>query len=183
MNVFLFGDTVFAGNSWTSSGGRRLACLVNIWRPISDRSVRLIAYSADRLANHQNPYMRSQRKLFVAEIKKTRRVFQGCHQKATFLWRRPTAMGSASAMNLRWAHDQTTNGNRMVSRNLPHEYFFLNGSRCDGPVIGHIDGRPIPARVVDIRGSRYRFVGIARRDRRGRLDVSAFAQERVACRT
>ncbi|MDP9812757.1 hypothetical protein J2W42_005627 [Rhizobium tibeticum] len=61
----------------------------------------------------------------------------------------------------------------MVSRNLPHEYFFLNGSRFDGPVIGHIDGRPIPARVIDIRGSRYRFVGVARRDRRGRLDVSA----------
>ncbi|CAN7542889.1 MAG: hypothetical protein AAAB20_06995 [Rhizobium sp.] len=61
----------------------------------------------------------------------------------------------------------------MVSRNLPHEYFFLNGSRSDGPVIGHIDGRPIPARVIDIRGSRYRFVGVARRDRRGRLDVSA----------
>jgi hypothetical protein len=27
--------------------------------------------------------------------------------------------------------------------------------------------------VVDIRGSRYRFVGVARRDLRGRLDVSA----------
>ncbi|MBD9445611.1 MULTISPECIES: hypothetical protein [unclassified Rhizobium] len=61
----------------------------------------------------------------------------------------------------------------MVSRNLPHEYFFLNGALSDGPVIGHIDGTPIPARVVDTRGSRYRFVGIARRDRRGRLDVTA----------
>ncbi|RDJ16898.1 hypothetical protein [Rhizobium grahamii] len=61
----------------------------------------------------------------------------------------------------------------MVSRHLPHEYFFLNGSQSDGPVIGHIDGRPIPARIIDTRGSRYRFVGLARRDQRGRLDVSA----------
>jgi len=64
-------------------------------------------------------------------------------------------------------------GIKMVSRSLPHEYFFLNGSRSEGPVIGHIDGKPIPARVIDIRGSRYRFVGVVRRDQRGRLDVSA----------
>lgn len=99
--------------------------------------------------------------------------FQGRHQKATFIWRKPAPTTKSAPARLRRAHDQTTKDSRMVSRNLPHEYFFLNGARSDGPVIGHIDGTPIPARVVDTRGSRYRFVGIARRDRRGRLDVTA----------
>jgi hypothetical protein len=95
-------------------------------------------------------------------------------KKAKFLWRRPAPDDQKRlCANLLQAPYQMTKGNRMVSRHLPHEYFFLSGSRSEGPIIGHINGRPIPARVVDIRGSRYRFIGVARRDLRGRLDVSA----------
>jgi len=61
----------------------------------------------------------------------------------------------------------------MVSRSLPHEYFVLTPAQKTGPVIGHLDGRPIAAAVIDRDGGRYRFVGVAARDRRGRLDVTA----------
>jgi len=59
----------------------------------------------------------------------------------------------------------------MVSRNIPHEYFLLTAARQEGPVIGHLQGTPISAEVVDENGKRYRFVGLAERDRQGRLDV------------
>jgi hypothetical protein len=59
----------------------------------------------------------------------------------------------------------------MVSRNVPHEYLLLDAARTDGPVIGHLRGRPISALVIDRNGGRYRFVGVAARDGHGRLDV------------
>ncbi|NLS16604.1 hypothetical protein HGP16_08525 [Rhizobium sp. P40RR-XXII] len=59
----------------------------------------------------------------------------------------------------------------MVSRNIPHEYFLLSAAREDGPVVGYIHGRPISSAIIDRNGSRYRFVGVAIRDRQGRLDV------------
>ncbi|AYG63648.1 hypothetical protein [Rhizobium jaguaris] len=59
----------------------------------------------------------------------------------------------------------------MVSRSIPHEYFVLNGTRGVGPVVGHVRGNPIRGSVIDRNGSRYHFVGMAVRDRRGRLDV------------
>jgi hypothetical protein len=59
----------------------------------------------------------------------------------------------------------------MVSRNVPHEYFVLAAASAEGPVVGHFRGSPISASVVDRHGSRYRLVGFATRDGRGRLDV------------
>ncbi len=61
----------------------------------------------------------------------------------------------------------------MVSRNLPFEYFVLGNVQLDGAVVAHVGGRPIRDAVIDARGSRYRFVGLARRDGSGRLDVEA----------
>ncbi|TCM77398.1 hypothetical protein EV291_10738 [Rhizobium sp. BK068] len=119
--------------------------------------------------------MRRQRKPFVVEIKKTRRLFPRPPSKSD------VPLEKANLDDVKRVPQRVCTGRatkrrkaiRMVSRSLPHEYFFLDGLRSDGPVIGHIDGKPIPARVIDIRGSRYRFVGVVRRDRRGRLDVSA----------
>ncbi|ACI59000.1 hypothetical protein GGI64_005438 [Rhizobium leguminosarum] len=59
----------------------------------------------------------------------------------------------------------------MVSRNIPHEYFLLNTARAEGPVVGRLHGKAISASVVDRNGRRYLFVGVAARDRWGRLDV------------
>ncbi|NTJ68009.1 hypothetical protein G6M50_21550 [Agrobacterium rhizogenes] len=59
----------------------------------------------------------------------------------------------------------------MVSRSIPHEYFLLSATRKEGPVVGYVNGKPISHAVVDRNGSRYRFVGVAVRDRQGRLDV------------
>ncbi|TXI02370.1 MAG: hypothetical protein E6Q76_15585 [Rhizobium sp.] len=59
----------------------------------------------------------------------------------------------------------------MVSRNIPHEYFLLSTTREDGPVVGYLRGEPIRGAVIDRSGRRYRFVGVAARDRHGRLDV------------
>jgi len=64
----------------------------------------------------------------------------------------------------------------MVSRNVPHEYFLLDAVKTQGPVVGHFRGRPISALVIDQNGSRYRFVGVASRDGRGRLDVLSLKQ-------
>lgn len=61
----------------------------------------------------------------------------------------------------------------MVSRNLPFEFFVLDCVRFDGVVVAHIGGRPIRDVAVDAGGGRYRFVGLARRDGSGRLDVGA----------
>jgi len=43
-------------------------------------------------------------------------------------------------------------------------------------VVGHFRGKPISAMVIDRNGGRYRFVGIAARDGRGRLDVMSLKQ-------
>ncbi|TCL67162.1 hypothetical protein [Rhizobium sp. BK251] len=59
----------------------------------------------------------------------------------------------------------------MVSRNVPHEYFSLTAVVEEGPIVGYLRGKAISAAVVDKHGGRYRFVGVATRDRRGRLDV------------
>lgn len=64
----------------------------------------------------------------------------------------------------------------MVSRNIPHEYFLLNAAKADGPVVCHLGGKPISAVVIDWNGRRYRFVGVAARDGRGRLDVLSLKQ-------
>jgi hypothetical protein len=64
----------------------------------------------------------------------------------------------------------------MVSRNVPHEYFLIDAAKIDGPVVGHLRGKPISALVIDRNGSRYRFVGVAARDGRGRLDVLSLKQ-------
>jgi hypothetical protein len=64
----------------------------------------------------------------------------------------------------------------MVSRNIPHEYFLLSAMREEGPVVGYVNGKPISAAVIDSNGSRYRFAGIASRDRQGRLDVLSLRQ-------
>ncbi|TCS02355.1 hypothetical protein [Rhizobium sp. BK418] len=59
----------------------------------------------------------------------------------------------------------------MVSRNIPHEYFLLDATKADGPVVGHLRAKPIGSVVIDPNGGRYRFVGVAARDDRGRLEV------------
>jgi hypothetical protein len=64
----------------------------------------------------------------------------------------------------------------MISRNIPHEYFLLDAAKADGPVVGHLRGKPIPALVIDRNGGRYRFVGIVGRDGSGRLDVLSLKQ-------
>ncbi len=64
----------------------------------------------------------------------------------------------------------------MVSRNVPHEYFLIDAAKTDGPVVGHLRGKPISALVIDRNGSRYRFVGVAARDGSGRLDVLSLKQ-------
>jgi hypothetical protein len=64
----------------------------------------------------------------------------------------------------------------MVSRNVPHEYFLIDAAKTDGPVVGHLRGKPISALVIDRNGSSYRFVGVAARDGRGRLDVLSLKQ-------
>lgn len=61
----------------------------------------------------------------------------------------------------------------MVSRNLPFEYFVLGNVRREGGAVGHVAGQPISDVVTDLNGNRYRFAGLARRDRYGRLDVDA----------
>jgi hypothetical protein len=59
----------------------------------------------------------------------------------------------------------------MVIRNVPHEYFGPATARAESPVVGHLSGKPVFATVVDRHGRRYRFVGLATWDGRGRIDV------------
>jgi hypothetical protein len=59
----------------------------------------------------------------------------------------------------------------MVSRYLPFEYFVLDRPQYEGGVVGYLAGQPIRDVVIDARGHRYRFAGLARRDVNGRLDV------------
>jgi hypothetical protein len=56
-------------------------------------------------------------------------------------------------------------------RSMPIEYFVLVNTRSEGPVIGHIADRPICETVVDERGVRYHYAGLAPRDPDGRFDV------------
>ena len=60
-----------------------------------------------------------------------------------------------------------------ASRRVPTEYFVLANLREQGAVIGRLAGHPIADTVVDARGPRYHFVGVAPRDRCGRFDVEA----------
>ncbi|UVC08248.1 hypothetical protein IHQ71_24350 [Rhizobium sp. TH2] len=59
------------------------------------------------------------------------------------------------------------------SPRVPVEYFILTGVKLEGPVIGTLNGRPIRDIAVSEYGDRYRFVGVAPRELRGRYDVSA----------
>jgi hypothetical protein len=60
-----------------------------------------------------------------------------------------------------------------VSRNLPFEYFLLGNAQLSGAVVAHVGKRPIRETVIDAGGRQYRFVGLAGREDRGRLDVEA----------
>ncbi|QKC80612.1 hypothetical protein [Mesorhizobium sp. NZP2077] len=60
-----------------------------------------------------------------------------------------------------------------ASRRVPTEYFVLANLREQGTIIGRLAGHPIADTVVDARGRRYQFVGVAPRDRTGRFDVEA----------
>lgn len=64
-----------------------------------------------------------------------------------------------------------------VSRSLPYEYFVLAGTRSVGPIAGYVRDRSIYAAVIDGHGRRYRFVGLAGRDRSGRLNVLSLRQD------
>lgn len=59
------------------------------------------------------------------------------------------------------------------SRRVPTEYFVLANLREQGAIIGRLAGHPIADTVVDARGRRYHFVGVATRDASGRFDVEA----------
>jgi hypothetical protein len=60
-----------------------------------------------------------------------------------------------------------------VEMDRPVEYFILMEPRADGPVVGYLDGRPIPAAVVDYWGRHYSYAGVAPRQRSGRYDIEA----------
>ncbi|MBO9198330.1 hypothetical protein [Rhizobium sp. 16-449-1b] len=64
----------------------------------------------------------------------------------------------------------------MVSRSIPHEYFVLDVADRSGPIVARLGDRTVPESVIDRRGRRYHFAGVARRDPRGRLDVTALRQ-------
>ena len=61
----------------------------------------------------------------------------------------------------------------MVSRSIPHEYFLLDVADHSGPIVARLGERAVREAVIDRRGRRYQFAGVARRDPRGRLDVTA----------
>lgn len=62
---------------------------------------------------------------------------------------------------------------RLLTRTdaIPTEYFILANLRSDGPVVGHLAGKPIHAAVIDQDGKRYRFTGVMPRARNGRFAV------------
>ncbi len=64
----------------------------------------------------------------------------------------------------------------MVSRSIPHEYFVLDVADDSGPIVARLGDRTVPESVIDRRGRRYHFAGVARRDPRGCLDVTALLQ-------
>lgn len=57
----------------------------------------------------------------------------------------------------------------------PVEYFILMEPRPDGPVVGYLDGRPIPTAVIDCWGRHYSYAGVASRRRSGQYDVDSLA--------
>jgi hypothetical protein len=61
----------------------------------------------------------------------------------------------------------------MLIRPRPVEYFILMEPRPDGPVVGYLDGRPIPAAVVDCWGRHYCYAGVAPRRPSGQYDVES----------
>lgn len=60
---------------------------------------------------------------------------------------------------------------RTVSRHMPVEYYVLSRPRFEGMAVGMIDGRTITDVAIDAAGERYRYVGVAAKDTRGRYDV------------
>lgn len=59
----------------------------------------------------------------------------------------------------------------MVSRSIPCEYFTLSGIRADGPIVVRVAGMAVAMTILDAHGHRYRFAGVAKRDRAGRIEV------------
>jgi hypothetical protein len=64
----------------------------------------------------------------------------------------------------------------LARRRLAVEYFIVADVASDGPIIGHLAGQPIRETVTDASGALYRYVGVARRDPCGRLDVETLRQ-------
>ncbi len=60
-----------------------------------------------------------------------------------------------------------------VSPRFPFEYYLLDRVAFEGGVACWLGGKLVPERVRDSDGRYYRFVGLALRDRTGRLDVRA----------
>jgi len=62
---------------------------------------------------------------------------------------------------------------RLLTRTnaIPTEYFILANLQSDGPVVGHLAGKPIREAVIDQNGRRYRFAGVMPRTRGGRFAV------------
>ncbi|MDX8477391.1 hypothetical protein RFN28_02725 [Mesorhizobium sp. VK24D] len=60
-----------------------------------------------------------------------------------------------------------------LSRTIPTEYFVLANLRNEGKVVGRLADHPISEIVVDDRGLRYRYVGVATRAADGRYDVDS----------
>jgi hypothetical protein len=58
-----------------------------------------------------------------------------------------------------------------VSPRLPFEYYLLDRVAFEGGAACRLAGELVPERVRDTDGRCYRFVGLAPRDRTGRLDV------------
>jgi len=65
----------------------------------------------------------------------------------------------------------------MVSRNLPFEYFFLSDVRFSGDIVANVGTRPVREVAIDPKGCRYRFIGLAGRERCGRVNVTALQQQ------
>lgn len=59
------------------------------------------------------------------------------------------------------------------NRNRPVDYFMLQEPKGEGLLVGHFAGAPIPERMTDCFGLRYRFAGIASRLTDGRYDLDA----------
>lgn len=62
---------------------------------------------------------------------------------------------------------------RLLTRTnaIPTEYFILANLQSDGPLVGHLAGKPIREAVIDRDGRRYRFTGVMPRARGGRFAV------------